>query len=160
MSGLFLLALATALAAGGPHGPAEALGSFVGAIASSDTTGALALLSDDAFHKVDSLLAVDPGLLCNLAQGFGVRMVPEDLEGMDSRKFLRAVLGSPALAGMLMFASYTAGEPYEMDGATFVPVVYRFMGVGDTLTVKMVESAGSWSIADYYGHAPVRSAHH
>lgn len=150
-----LLVMAS-MAVGQGSDPSGVLSEFISAVASSDTAGAMGLLSEEAFEKVDSLLENNPVFLCNLAQGFGVKLQPAEVQGMESRAFLRAVLSSPALAGMLMFARYTPGEPFIDGDDILLPVAYRFMGTADTLTLKMTESEGAWLISDYYGHAPVR----
>lgn len=149
--------LLASLAAGNAPDPAGVLVEFLSAVSASDTAAAMGMLAEEAFDKIDSLLADDPAFLCNVAQGFGVQLDPQQISGMEAGDFLRSVLSAPALSGMLVFAHYTPGEPYASGNDILLPVAYSFMGMSDTLTVKMTSREGTWLIADYYGHAPVRS---
>lgn len=151
------LLLISSLAAGSPPDPVGVLAEFVTAVSAADTTAAMGMLAEDAFDKIDSLLANDPVFLCNLAQGFGVQLTPEQVGGMGAGDFLRTVLSAPALSGMLMFVRYAPGEPFASGDDILLPVAYSFMGMSDTMTVRMTCQDGTWLIADYYGHPPVRT---
>jgi len=155
---LLLTSLSLAMALAAPHGagmsPQEAVRAFLTAVASADTTSALDLLAPEACEHVENMIEERPALLCSLAAGFGVQLRPDQVAEMGGREFLRAMVASPALGGMLIFARYDLGTPELEDDRALVPVAYRFMGMSDTLVIELLRGRGGWELSDYYGRMP------
>jgi hypothetical protein len=139
------------LAAVGAAGPVDALESFIAALATSDSSAAMALLSDEALESAGEFARSDPGGMSRLAAGFGVALDSASIPSMEPSEILGVLVASPALPGMLAMADWSVGEA-EVDGPrAAVPVTYSLMGGGGTLIVEMVRIPGGWGVADYSG---------
>jgi len=153
MTQLFLVALLAVLPV---DNPSSLIPEFITAISGGDAEQAAGMISPEAICVIDSLLIFDPDRITDAVAVFGLPELHADSID-NAMALLLELFSSPVLPVMINLTGVAAGDPFESNARTFVPVTWAVFSERNTIFIEissLSDHSGDWRILDFYTTDP------